>query len=173
MLQPADERGAAHAVIVGVDRQHSANRPGATTLRRSGRANRRRRPWRRRASASTSTSGVGSASMSSASAAAHRYGSGAASTDAHNHHSGPELGCRSTMRRQATTRPAGSNPRPRKRARGLAHEHALIAARRPGHIAEPLDRMHPSRRYCHIGALSCWARYRLQPWRATRPSIPS
>ena len=64
-------------------------------------------------SASTRTSGVGSASRSSASPAAHRYGSGAASTEAHSHHIGPEFGCRSTMRRQATTRPAGSKPNPR------------------------------------------------------------
>jgi len=59
---------------------------------------------------------------------------------------------------------------------GLAYEHALIPTRGPGHVTEPFDRMHHSRRYCHIGGRRHWgvfglARYRLQPWRATRPSI--
>jgi hypothetical protein len=38
------------------------------------------------------------------------------------------------------------------RAGRLADQHALIPARGPGHVAEPLDRMHHPRRYCHIGA---------------------
>ena len=55
-------------------------------------------------------------------------------------------------------------------ARGLTHEHALIAARGPGHIAEPFDRMHPRDATATLGRVTL-ARYRLQPWRATRPSI--
>ena len=38
-----------------------------------------------------------------------------------------------------------------KRSSGLADQHPLIPARSPGHIAQPLDRMHHPRRYCHIG----------------------
>jgi hypothetical protein len=35
------------------------------------------------------------------------------SNDEQNHHSGPDVGWRSTMRRQAMTKPAGSNCNPR------------------------------------------------------------
>ena len=38
---------------------------------------------------------------------------GEATTDEHSHHSGPDVGWRSTIRRQATTSPAGSSPSPR------------------------------------------------------------
>ena len=57
-------------------------------------------------------------------------------------------------------------------ARRLADQHPLIAARGPGHVAEPLDRMHHRDATATLGRTAL-ARYRLQPWRATRPSIPS
>ena len=41
---------------------------------------------------------------------------------------------------------------PAQRAGGLADQHPLIATRGPGHVAKPFDRMHRSKRYCHIGA---------------------
>ena len=55
---------------------------------------------------------------------------------------------------------------------GFAHEHALVPTRRPGDVTEPLDRMHPRDATATLGRVVL-ARYRLQPWRATRDSIPN
>ena len=60
-------------------------------------------------------------------------------------------------------------PEPAQRARRLTHEHALIPTRRPGHVAEPFDRMHHSRRYCHIGG--CWAGALPSPAVASNPAL--
>ena len=59
--------------------------------------------------AAASASAVESSSIWSASSHASWNGSCAVSRWAHNHHSGPHSGCRSTTRRQATTSPDGSN----------------------------------------------------------------
>ena len=59
--------------------------------------------------AAASASAVESSSISSASSHASWNGSCDVSRWAHNHHSGPHSGCRSTTRRQATTSPDGSN----------------------------------------------------------------
>ena len=55
---------------------------------------------------------MGSAVMSSAAFHASMFGSLDVSTRADSHHSGPDTGWRSRIRRQAVTRPGGSNPRP-------------------------------------------------------------
>ena len=48
-------------------------------------------------------------------------------------------------------------PETAQRPGGLADQHPLIAARSPGHVTQPFDGMHHSRRYCHIGACSAGA----------------
>ena len=70
-------------------------------------------------------------------------GSELVSMRAHSHHSGPHVGWRSTMRRQATTSPAGSSPRPRSAPAVSRTSDSASAPLRPGHVAEPLDRVHP------------------------------
>ena len=53
--------------------------------------------------------------------------------------------------------PRGIEAQPTQRAGRLADQYPLIATRGPGDVAEPLDRMHRPRRYCHIGAYSAGA----------------
>ena len=90
---------------------------------------------------------MGSSSTSAASSFARENGSAEVSSDAQNHHSGPDIGCRSMMRRQATTRPAGSIRRPAQGAGGLADDHPLISPGRTGDVAEAFDGVHRPARY--------------------------
>ena len=112
--------------------------------------------------ACASSSAVGSAAISSAARHASLIGSFEVSTRADSHHSGPDAGWRSMIRRQAVTRPGGSNPRTRARPPSLARA-ARVGARSAGHVAEPLDWVH--RR--HVTP-RC-RRYLLPPWRTTPP----
>lgn len=108
-LEAADER---RTLIVHVDREHThvatAPQRFASEVRPAhhadGRIDRQHVELR--------NSGVGSPSISSARRRAVPYGSAAVSMCAQSHHSGPDVGWRSTMRRHATTRPAGSIPMP-------------------------------------------------------------
>ena len=61
---------------------------------------------------------------------------------AHSHHSGPDVGWRSTIRRHATTSPDVSRPSPRQRARRLADQRLAVGPPRPGHVAQALDGVH-------------------------------
>ena len=67
------------------------------------------------------------------------------------------------MRRHAVTSPAGSKPSPASAPRRLADQDRLLGTRGPGHVAEPLDRVHFSRRYPGGATLPL-------PWRLNPPA---
>ena len=173
--RPRAARGAARTTSRGVRRRRPARarRRAGRRRHRSGRASRSSRPSPRRAAPRSARRRCGRPRSRRPPPRPAASGSALVSMRAQSHHSGPLVGCRSTIRRQATTSPDGSRPRPRSAPAVSRTERLGVGAPRPGHVAQALDRVHAltvptaSSRPGDVGGRRTRACYRRTPWRPT------
>ena len=141
-LQAADERTAAHSVVIGVDRQHGRVAAAQHRLADEVGPADARTPWRRRATRRRARREWGRASSSIGQARPRpgRVGGG--------EHGRAQPPHRARRRMPLDDAPAGDDeacrvePETAQCTGRLADQHPLIAARGPGYVAQPFDGMH-------------------------------